>query len=96
MGIKRAGVVFELSLPNTRFCRSVGAWAGVQTDPHGRPISEAEFQAQKDLWLPTDEDKTFIHSLMQRVTEPGKMAGWIAPPDRGINANVLDYAYVKL
>jgi benzoyl-CoA 2,3-dioxygenase component B len=96
MGIKRAGVAFELSLPNTRFRRSVGAWAGVQTDPQGKPITEAEFQAKKDLWLPTDEDKTYIHSLMQRVTEPGKMAGWIAPPDRGINANVLDYEYVKL
>ncbi|MDP2817031.1 MAG: benzoyl-CoA 2,3-epoxidase subunit BoxB [Polaromonas sp.] len=96
MAIKRAGVDFELSLPNTRFRRSVGAWASVQTDPQGQPISEAEFQAKKDLWLPTDEDKTFIHSLMQRVTEPGKMAGWIAPPDRGINANAIEYEYVKL
>ncbi len=33
---------------------------------------------------------------MQRVTEPGKMAGWIAPPDRGINANAVEYEYVKL
>jgi benzoyl-CoA 2,3-dioxygenase component B len=33
---------------------------------------------------------------MQRVTEPGKMAGWIAPPDRGINANAIAYEYVKL
>jgi benzoyl-CoA 2,3-epoxidase subunit B len=30
------------------------------------------------------------------VTEPGKMAGWIAPPDRGINANPIEYAYVRL
>ena len=96
MAIKRAGVDFELSLPNTRFRRSVGAWAGAHTDPQGKPLSEAEFNARKDEWLPTDEDKTFIHSLMHRVTEPGKMAGWIAPPDRGINANVLEYEYVKL
>jgi benzoyl-CoA 2,3-dioxygenase component B len=33
---------------------------------------------------------------MQRVTEPGKMAAWIAPPDRGINAQPVDYEYVKL
>ncbi|MES2688393.1 MAG: benzoyl-CoA 2,3-epoxidase subunit BoxB [Pseudomonadota bacterium] len=96
MAIKRAGMDFELSLPNTRFRRSVGAWAGAHTDPQGKPLSEAEFNARKDEWLPTDEDKTFIHSLMHRVTEPGKMAGWIAPPDRGINANVLEYEYVKL
>jgi benzoyl-CoA 2,3-dioxygenase component B len=24
------------------------------------------------------------------------MAGWIAPPDRGINANPVEYEYVKL
>jgi benzoyl-CoA 2,3-dioxygenase component B len=96
MGIKRAGINFELSLPNTRFRRSVGSWAGVHTDPQGKPVSAAEFEAKKDAWLPTDEDKTFIHSLMHRVTEPGKMAGWIAPPDRGINANAVEYEYVKL
>jgi len=96
MAIKRAGVDFELNLPNTRFRRSVGAWAGACTDPQGNPISEAEFEAKKDAWLPNDADKTFIHSLMQRVTEPGKMAGWIAPPDRGINANAIEYEYVKL
>ena len=33
---------------------------------------------------------------MQKVTEPGKMAAWIAPPDRGINNQPLDYTYVKL
>jgi benzoyl-CoA 2,3-dioxygenase component B len=96
MAIKRAGVDFELNLPNTRFRRSVGAWAGAHTDPQGHPLSEAEFNARKDEWLPNDADKTFIHSLMQRVTEPGKMAGWIAPPDRGINANAVEYEYVKL
>ena len=74
----------------------MGSWSGAHTDPQGKPISAAEFEANKDMWLPTDEDKTFIHSLMQRVTEPGKMAGWIAPPDRGINANPLAYEYVKL
>ena len=41
-------------------------------------------------------DLSFVKSLMQRVTEPGKMAAWIAPPDRGINAQAVDYEYVKL
>ena len=90
------GADFELALPSTRFRRSVGSWSGAHTDPSGKPVSAAEFEANKDMWLPTDEDKTFIHSLMQRVTEPGKMAGWIAPPDCGINANPLAYEYVKL
>jgi benzoyl-CoA 2,3-epoxidase subunit B len=46
--------------------------------------------------LPGDEDQKFIQSLMHRVTEPGKMAGSIAPPDCGINAQVVEYEYVKL
>jgi benzoyl-CoA 2,3-epoxidase subunit B len=33
---------------------------------------------------------------MQRVTMPGKMAAWIAPPERGINNLPLDYEYVHL
>jgi benzoyl-CoA 2,3-dioxygenase component B len=33
---------------------------------------------------------------MQRVIEPGKMAGWIAPPERGINNLAIDYEYVKI
>jgi benzoyl-CoA 2,3-dioxygenase component B len=96
MGIKRAGVDFELKLPSTRFRRAVGVWAGIPTDPLGTPITQAEFDANKDQWLPTAADTGFVKSLMQRVTEPGKMAAWIAPPDRGINANPVDYEYVKL
>jgi len=41
-------------------------------------------------------DRAFVQSLMQRVIEPGKMAGWIAPPERGINNLAIDYEYVKL
>lgn len=96
MAIKRAGVPFELKLPATRFHRAVGLWAGVPTTPEGQPISPAEFDARKNDWLPTPQDTAFIQGLMQRVTEPGKMAAWIAPPDRGINANPVDYEYVKL
>jgi benzoyl-CoA 2,3-dioxygenase component B len=96
MAIKRAGVDFELKLPSTRFRRAVGAWAGVPTDPQGNPISTAEFEARKDQWLPTADDIRFVKSLMNRVTEPGKMAAWIAPPDRGINAQPVEYEYVKL
>jgi benzoyl-CoA 2,3-dioxygenase component B len=33
---------------------------------------------------------------MQQVTEPGKFAGWIAPPARGINGQSVDFEYVKL
>ena len=96
MAIRKAGVPIELKLPSTRFRRNVGAWACVPTTPEGRPIGQAEFDTRKDEWLPSESDKAFVKSLMQRVTEPGKMAAWIAPPDRGINAQPVDYQYVKL
>src|SRR3954469_24558036 len=96
MLVKKNGVPFEFKLPSTRFRRQVGAWAGLHADLQGNPISAAEFEAKKNDWLPTAEDIAFVKSLQQRVTEPGKMAGWIAPPDRGINAQSVDYEYVKL
>ena len=96
MMIKRAGVAFELKLPSTRFRREVGVWAGIPTTPQGQPITQAEFDAKKHEWIPSEEDQRFVKSLMQRVTEPGKIAGWIAPPDRGVNAQPVDYEYVKL
>jgi len=45
----------------------------------GQPTAEAEWQAQQEQWLPSDSDRAFVRSLMQKVTEPGKMASWIAP-----------------
>jgi benzoyl-CoA 2,3-dioxygenase component B len=68
----------------------------VPTTPEGQPITQADFDAKKDEWIPSDADKAYVKSLMQRVTEPGKMAAWIAPPDRGINAQAVEYEYVKL
>jgi benzoyl-CoA 2,3-dioxygenase component B len=29
------------------------------------------------------------------VTEPGRFASWIAPPARGINAQPVDFEYVR-
>lgn len=96
MMIKRAKFDLTLSLPSTRFHRTIGSWANQTTDPLGQVISQKEFDKGIPTWLPTEEDRSFIRSLMQCVAEPGKMAGWIAPPDRGINNNPVDYEYVRL
>jgi benzoyl-CoA 2,3-dioxygenase component B len=37
-----------------------------------------------------------VKSLMRQVIAPGKMAGWIAPPERGINSLPIEYEYVRL
>jgi benzoyl-CoA 2,3-dioxygenase component B len=94
--IRRHGIDRELKLPHRAFHRAIGQFAEVRVSPDGRLLSEAEWDARHDEWLPTAEDRAFVGSLMQPVIEPGKFAGWIAPPARGINSLPVDHEYVKL
>jgi benzoyl-CoA 2,3-epoxidase subunit B len=94
--IQQAGHDFRLMLPSPRFRRSVGAWAGTHTDPEGNQIGTEAWHARQGDWLPSALDRAFVDSLMERVTEPGKFAGWIAPPDGGIDNLGLAYEYVRL
>ena len=94
--IKRAGRDFELTLPNSRFRRAIGAWANAPIDPQGGIIDRDEFARLLHTWVPSASDRAFVKSLMRRVAEPGKMAAWIAPPERGINNLPMDYQYVRL
>ena len=50
----------------------------------------------RDTWLPTDDDRAFVESLMSGVHEPGKMANWIAAPRKGINGQDASYEYVRV
>ena len=94
--IERAGIPFEMTLPHRAFDRQIGAFAGLRVSPEGRVLSEAEWNANKDRWLPTDEDRAYVTSLMgAAVTQPGKFAHWIAPPARGINNQPGDFEYVR-
>jgi benzoyl-CoA 2,3-epoxidase subunit B len=94
--IQNAGHEFRLKLPSPRFRRSVGAWAGTPTDPAGNIVTAAMWQVRQSDWLPSEQDRAFVGSLMQCVTEPGKFADWIAPPDGGINNLGSDYEYVRV
>jgi len=96
MQIQRAGHDLKLSLPSTRFRRQIGAWAETPTAPDGTPISREAYAAGVRDWLPSETDRAHVRSLMRRVIEPGKMAAWIAPPDRGINNLPVEYEYVRL
>jgi benzoyl-CoA 2,3-dioxygenase component B len=64
--------------------------------PEGKMIPREEYDKRLYEWIPSEADKAFVRSLMQRVAEPGKMAGWVAPPERGINNLPVEYEYVKL
>jgi len=92
--IREASVDFTLRLPHPAFNRRIGAFQGIRATPEGRVISEAEWQAKRDQWLPSAADHAFVRSLMVPVVEPGRMAGWIALPKRGIHGQKIDFAYV--
>jgi benzoyl-CoA 2,3-dioxygenase component B len=94
--IKKAGFDFEFVLPFKGFSRKVGVFSEDFITPEGQVVTEAEWNAKKDDWLCTEADEVFIKSLMVPCKEPGKYAGWIAPPRIGINSQPEDYEYVKL
>ncbi len=91
-----AGVDVQFRLPHIGFHRAVGAFRHHHVSPDGRLISDDEWNANEDRWLPSDDDKAHIKSLQVGVTEPGKMAGWVAPPSTGIHQQPVDFEYVKL
>jgi len=93
--IQKYGIDFELKVPHKAFNRRIGPLAGIEVSPDGRVVSQAEWQAKVHEWLPTDEDRAFVASLMGRVVEPGKFANWIAPPVMGINKQPIDFEYVR-
>ena len=94
--IRENDIEFTLSLPHRAFQRAIGQYRETHFTPAGTPVSEAEWAAGKDQWLPSEAERAHVISLMQRVVEPGKFAGWIAPPRRGINGQPLDFDYVHL
>jgi benzoyl-CoA 2,3-dioxygenase component B len=89
------GLNFSFTLPNRKFHRHQGEYAGSFFTPEGELIDEARFEAGKDAWIASDEDRAYVKSLMHQVTEPGKFAHWISPPKRGINGNPIEFEYAK-
>ncbi len=90
------GIGERLFLPNIRFHRHVGEYAGHQFDLQGNLISPEEFENRKGEWLPSIEDREYVRGLMHPVTEPGKIANWIAPPTSGIKGKPFEFEYVRL
>ncbi|HEV8585909.1 MAG TPA: benzoyl-CoA 2,3-epoxidase subunit BoxB [Methylomirabilota bacterium] len=94
--IRDHGIDVELTLPHRAFHRAIGGFADVRVSPDGRVLSQAEWDAKKHEWLPTEKDQAYVESLMQPVRELGKFASWIAPPARGINGQPVQFEYVRL
>ena len=93
--IEKAGLSFRLQAPHKAFNRHIGTFAGIRISPDGQILSETEWQAHVRDWLPSEEDRAYVASLMGRVVETGKIANWIAPPNIGINRQAVDFEYIR-
>ncbi len=87
----------ELRLPHVGFNRAVGTFGDHHVSPDGRLIDDAEWEASRRRrgCRPTPT-APIVESLMVGVTEPGRMAGWVAPPSTGIHAKPVDFEYVRV
>ena len=90
------GLSERLYLPNSRFHRHLGEYAAHNFDLQGNLITQAQFESQKAEWLPSVADREYVRSLMHPVTEPGKIANWIAPPTSGVKGKPFEFEYVRL
>jgi benzoyl-CoA 2,3-dioxygenase component B len=86
-----AGHSFRITLPSDRFNRTMGLYVGLPYRTDGE--HKEGYYPKQDL--PTDADRTYVRSLMKKEYTPGKYASWIAPPSKGINAQAVDFEYVK-
>jgi benzoyl-CoA 2,3-dioxygenase component B len=94
--LERDGFSDRLYVPSRRFNRHIGIYAGVPFDAQGNLLAKEEWEARRDEWLPTADDKAYLrHIMSSAVYEVGKFANWIAPPARGINRLPVDFEYVR-
>jgi benzoyl-CoA 2,3-dioxygenase component B len=95
--IQASGVNFAMRLPHVGFNRRIGEFRNAHYDVDGQPLATEAWNARKTAMLPSDEDQAFIEALMgAAVREPGRFAGWIAPPAVGIDNKPGDFEYVKI
>jgi benzoyl-CoA 2,3-epoxidase subunit B len=94
--LEHHGVSDRLRLPDRKFNRHIGMYAGLRFDPGGVALAEDEWQRRKSDWLPVSGDGEYLLSIMaEPVYEPGMFANYIAPPRRGIHHQPIDFEYVR-
>jgi benzoyl-CoA 2,3-dioxygenase component B len=90
------GIDFRFTLPDRKFHRQIGVFAGLHFDPAGQPVDAETWQRRRSEWLPSAHDKQYLKSIQaEPVYEPGRFANYIAPPLRGINQQPIDFEYVR-
>lgn len=93
--LEKLGMQERIYLPDHKFNRHQGVYAGFRFTPDGKLIDEATWTHKHTEWLPTEEDRRYVDSCMKKVTQPGKFANYIAPPAQGVNDKPIEFEYVK-
>jgi len=94
--MEKEGVKFRLELSHVAFNRQVGEFRDIQATPKGLILSDADWAAKRDDYLPSRDDLAFLDSLMKPAHGVGEYASWIAPPKVGIDGKTGDFEYVKI
>jgi benzoyl-CoA 2,3-dioxygenase component B len=94
--IERHGIQFRFDLPDRKFHRQIGVFAGRHFDPAGHPLTAGQWEEHRNEWLPSPADTAYLKSLQAAaVYQPGTFANYIAAPLRGINQRPVDFEYVR-
>jgi benzoyl-CoA 2,3-epoxidase subunit B len=93
--LEDAGLPHRLTLPHEGFNRDVGVYADAHVSPEGEVLTQEQWDARAHKWLPSEQDQADVRSLMKPMYEPGRFAGWIAPPAQGINKMGVEFDYVR-
>jgi benzoyl-CoA 2,3-dioxygenase component B len=94
--LERQGLSDRLRLPDRKFNRGIGQFAGTHFDPDGRMLTGEEWTRRKSEWLPGPADKAFLLAIMNApIYETGKFANYIAPPARGIKGKPVNFEYIR-
>ncbi len=94
--LERHGLSDRLRLPDRKFNRGIGQFAGLHFDPNGRFLSKDEWTRSKHEWLPVPADRQFLLSIMNApIYETGVFANYIAPPARGVKGRPVNFQYIR-
>lgn len=94
--IAKSNIDFTLSLPHRGFNRQIGGFANLHITPIGKIVNDEDWAAVSIDCLPSQEDLTYILSLMNATLTPGAYASWIAPPKNGVGGKPGDFEYVRI
>ena len=95
--LERHGFSDRLRLPDRKFNRGIGMYlVGALRSRRGTGCPTRSGTRRKHEWLPAPEDREYLLSIMAApVYEPGKFANYIAPPQRGVKGQPVNFEYVR-